>query len=92
MAKTVAAVIPPKTVQPIVCLDTAPAPVDSMSGIIPKINAKEVIMMGRNLNLTASKVASSRFMPISTRSFANSTMRIAFFAARPIMVTNQIFA
>ncbi|MNL52539.1 hypothetical protein D3C87_1757270 [compost metagenome] len=85
-AKIVADNIPPITVQPIVCLDTAPAPTDSAKGTTPKMKAKEVITIGRNLNLTASIVDGINPIPQSTLSFANSTIRIAFFAESPIKV------
>src|SRR5690606_1606963 len=88
----VAAPIPPNTVQPIVWRENAPAPVDIIRGIIPKINAKDVIMIGLSRNFTASKVASNSGIPMSTRSLANSTIKIAFLQAKPIIVTNPICA
>src|SRR5690606_1019105 len=76
----------------IVWRENAPAPVDNINGMIPKIKAKDVMIMGRNLSFTASRVASSNGIPISTRSFANSTIKIAFLEARPIIVTKPICA
>ncbi len=61
-----AATIPPSTVTPIVLRATAPAPVASTSGITPKINAMEVIIIGRNLSFTASRVDCIRSSPLST--------------------------
>ena len=92
MAIVVAASIPPNTVKPIVRLATAPAPVATTSGITPKINAIEVITIGRKRRLTASSVEVIRSSPRSTRTLANSTIRMAFFAARPISVIKPICA
>ncbi|MDR3611221.1 MAG: hypothetical protein P4L27_11705 [Ignavibacteriaceae bacterium] len=79
----VAASISPKTVNPIVDLAWAPAPVASAKGDTPKINAIEVIIIGRKRNLTASIVAAVNSIPfLSALSFANSTISIAFFAFR----------
>src|SRR3546814_16313319 len=44
------------------------------------------MMIGRNLSFTASSVASIGDLPSASSSIANSTMRIAFFAARPMIV------
>ncbi len=92
IAKPVAASIPPITVQPIVCLAIAPAPVANAKGETPSINAREVISIGRSLSLTADVTALRSGMPWSTRTFANSTISIAFFAARPINATSPICA
>ena len=92
MARIVAASIPPSTVQPMVERAWAPAPEAKASGITPRINAMEVISIGRNRSLTASNVAVTIAIPLSTRSLANSTIRIAFFAASPINVINPIWA
>src|ERR1700743_2843813 len=56
------------------------------------MNAMDVINIGRRRNLTASNVAEIIGMPLSTLSFANSTIRIAFFADRPIKVIKPICA
>ena len=48
--------------------------------------------IGRRRRLTACKVDSIIGMPLSTLSFAYSTIRIAFFADRPINVINPICA
>ena len=73
-------------------LATAPAPVASTSGITPSIKASDVIMIGRRRSRTASSVAFSNSSPWSTRSLANSTISMAFFAASPISVINPICA
>jgi len=48
------AIMPPKTVTPIVFLGAPPAPVASASGSTPSINASDVITIGRNRKRTAS--------------------------------------
>ncbi len=92
MARDVAASIPPSTVQPMVERATLAAPVASASGNTPRIKASEVISIGRRRRLTASRVALITGIPLSTRSFANSTIRMAFFAERPINVIKPICA
>jgi hypothetical protein len=62
------------------------------NGNTPRINAIEVIMMGRKRSLTASMVAVNNGVTLSDFSFANATINIAFFAARPIKVINPIWA
>lgn len=88
----VAASIPPSTDHPIVWRATAPAPVANTKGDTPKMKAKDVINIGRSLNRTASMVAATISIPRSTRSLANSTIRIEFLAARPIRVISPICA
>ena len=90
MASIVAVNIPPNTVNPIVLRAMAPAPVEKAKGNTPNIKAMEVIMIGLKRSLTASNVAGTISIPPSTRSLANSTIRIAFLAAKPISVTKPI--
>jgi hypothetical protein len=59
IARLVAANIPPGTVQPMVFLATELAPEASARGRTPNRNAMDVMRIGRNLSLTASKVAGS---------------------------------
>src|ERR1700712_3723342 len=92
MARLVAASIPPKTVQPIVLRATELAPVAKANGITPNIKAMDVIKIGRNRNFTESNVAAIIGMPLSTLSFANSTIKMAFFADKPINVIKPICA
>lgn len=56
MANDEAAIIPPITVTPMVLRATAPAPVASTRGNTPKMNARDVMIMGRKRKLTASIV------------------------------------
>ena len=55
-------------------------------------NAIDVIKIGRRRRLTACNVDSIIGMPLSTLSFAYSTIRIAFFADKPIKVIKPICA
>ena len=69
----------------------APAPLASISGTTPRMNAKAVIKMGRNRSRADSSAASSMDMPSSCLALANSTIRIAFLAARPISMMRPIW-
>ena len=71
-------------------LAEAPAPVAMASGRQPMMNAKLVMRIGRRRRPAASIAALTGSMPRSTRTFANSTMRIAFFAARPMIMMMPI--
>ncbi len=92
MARKLAANMPPITVKPITWREAAPAPLALASGTQPKINAKLVIKIGRSRNLAASNAASKIGLPSSTPRFANSTIKIAFFALKPINITKPICA
>ncbi|CAJ8004818.1 hypothetical protein X896_6311 [Burkholderia pseudomallei ABCPW 1] len=61
------------------------APVANASGSTPTPNASEVITIGRSRSRAASSAASASDMRCATRSFATSTIRIAFFADKPIV-------
>ena len=56
------------------------------------MKAKEVMRIGRNRNFAPSMAASLTLTPCWCRCTANSTMRIAFLAARPISMTRPICA
>ncbi len=71
---------------------SAPAPLAVSSGVTPRMNANAVIRIGRNLSLAALSADSTSSMPFSCSIFANSTMRIAFFAARPMSMMRPICA
>ena len=60
------------------------APLESISGTTPKMNANAVIKMGRKRRRADSRAASWMGMPPSCFALANSTIRMAFLAARPI--------
>ena len=55
------------------------------------MKANDVIRIGRNRKRQASITASSRGRPSSSISRANSTIRIAFFAASPTSTTKPIW-
>ena len=82
----VAVIIPPITPVPIACWLAELAPVAIANGTTPRMNARDVMMIGRSRNRAAFKVASIKSSPWSYRSLANSMIRIAFFADRPMMV------
>ena len=86
----VAASMPAITAVPRTRRPAAPAPVAIQSGRQPSTNANDVIRIGRSRRRAASRAASVTFCPRSTPAFANSTMRIAFLAARPISMTSPI--
>ncbi len=86
IASTVAVIMPPITPVPMACWLPAPAPVDTASGNTPSMNASEVITMGRRRMRHASTVASTRPLPCSYWLLANSTIRMAFLADRPMVV------
>ena len=75
--------MPANTPVPIECRLAAPAPLASISGSTPRMNANDVMRIGRSRSRAASTAASCSGMPCPRSSFANSTIRIAFFAASP---------
>ena len=86
-----AATIPPITVVPMICRATAPAPLAVHNGTQPRMKASEVIRIGRRRRRAPSMAASASGLPFSNSSLANSTIRIAFLAARPISITRPIW-
>src|SRR6185369_15982953 len=82
--------MPEKTAMPIARRSSLPAPVATASGTTPMMNANEVINMGRKRKRHASTAASITPIPCSTRSRANSTIRIAFLHASPTRTMNPI--
>ena len=54
------------------------------------MNANEVIRIGRSLSQAPCNAACSIDSPCSRLSFANSTIRIAFFAASPTSMISPI--
>ncbi len=92
MATKLAAAIPPMTAVPMTRLEIAPAPLAMASGTQPRMKAKEVIRIGRSRSFAPVSAASATGLPRSYSILANSTMRIAFFAARPMSMTRPIWA
>ena len=82
--------MPLKTAVPRVRRISAPAPWAINRGSEPRMNAAEVITIGRKRSLQAAKVASCRGAPSSRWCLANSTIRIAFLLARPTSTTKPI--
>ena len=87
MPNAVAATMPPATPVPTAWRLDAPAPRATTSGSMPSTKASDVMTIGRRRSFTAASVASRVLLPVASSSIANSTMRIAFLAARPMIVT-----
>ena len=81
----VAVIMPPTTPVPIAFSDPDPAPLAIAKGNTPRMKASDVIMIGRSLSRAASAAASMRLLPSSKPCLANSMMRMAFFADKPIV-------
>ena len=81
MPSTVAAIMPPATPMPTAFWLAEPAPVATAKGSTPRMNASDVIRIGRRRWRAACSVASTRLRPAAICSSANSTIRIAFFEA-----------
>ena len=79
--------MPPTVPTPTEMLPLAPTPCANISGNMPKIIVSEVIKIGRKRIRDASMVASMRSPPLSCNSLANSTIRMAFFADRPMVAS-----
>ena len=93
MTKTPSAVatsIPQKTAVPMTLRDAAPEPDASIRGTTPRMKANAVMRIGRKRSRAASSPASRAVAPWSRFIFANSTMRIEFFAASPISISRPI--
>ncbi|EXI75816.1 MAG: hypothetical protein AW07_00743 [Candidatus Accumulibacter sp. SK-11] len=60
------------------------------SGTTPRMKASEVMTIGRKRRRVASIAASVGAMPAAVSRRANSTMRIAFFAASAVISTRPI--
>jgi hypothetical protein len=86
--RNVEATMPPATVVPTELRAAAPAPVAMASGSTPRMNANDVIRMGRSRMRDASTAASTIDRPRSRICSANSTIKIEFLAARPMSRTS----
>lgn len=86
-----AKIIPKKTPVPIAARLAEPGPVASTIGSIPSTKAREVIKMGRKRNWAAWMADCIKSPPRSTCTLANSTIRMAFFAANPTSITSPIW-
>ncbi len=83
---------PPITAIAIGARKLPPAPRASATGVIPRINAKVVIRIGRRRVGPAIKSASVRLSPCARRRFAKSTSKIEFLTANPISKIRPITA
>ena len=63
-------IMPENTVVPSVWRSSAPAPTPHTIGVTPKMNASDVIRIGRSLKRAASTAASKRLRPILMTSLA----------------------
>ena len=77
----VAASIPETTAVPMLLRAAELAPLAMVNGKQPIMKASEVMMIGRSLKPDASTAAFFASIPLSVRTLANSTIKIAFFAA-----------
>ena len=84
---TVPVSMPPAAAVPIDRLPAAPAPLAMHNGISPAINAKEVMSMGLSLSIALSTAASNTVRPLLRKSWAYSTMSIAFLPSKPMSIT-----
>ncbi len=91
MAMRVAASMPPTTVVPRTWRERAPAPWEITSGRTPRMKAKAVMRIGRRRTRAPASAASKSVWPRSYSSLQNSTMRMAFLAARPITMIRPIW-
>src|SRR3954464_15639377 len=85
-ARITTATMPPITTVPSDCWLAPPAPWAIAIGSTPQMKARPVIRIGRKRRRQASMVASTSGLPCCRRSLANSMIRIASLAARPMMV------
>ena len=91
--RMVATSMPANTAIPMTLRPSAPAPEARTSGKTPRMNAKAVMRMGRSRSFAASIAASMKPRPFFFwASLANSTMRMAFFAASPTSMMSPICA
>ena len=82
--------IPPMAPVPSVLLPLAPTPLANISGNRPITMASEVIRIGRRRADAPSTAAETMLMPDWRRSRANSVIRMAFLANRPISMIRAI--
>ena len=82
--------MPANTAMPMAWRISAPAPLASTSGTTPAMKANDVIKIGRSRKRAASSTAASGSAPSLSFARANSTIRIAFLAARPTSTTKPI--
>ncbi len=91
MPKIVTPSMPLKTAMPSDLPHLGTGAVGDKSGTTPRMNAIEVMMIGRSRSRHASSVASRIGLPDRRITLANSTIRIAFLLARPTSTTRPIW-
>ena len=82
--------MPLKTATPSERRISAPAPEAVIKGMTPKMNASDVMRIGRSRSREASFVASNAERPSRCNCLAYSTTRIAFLHASPTSTTRPI--
>ena len=82
--------IPPMAAVPKVRLPCAPTPKANIIGSKPTTMAKEVIKIGRKRAAAPKTAAQVMLIPMRRRSNANSTIKMAFFANKPINMIKAI--
>jgi len=82
--------MPPSTTVPRTWREMAPEPLAVTSGMTPRMKANAVIKIGRSRERAASSADSSIPPPAAILARANSTIRMAFFADKPINMTSPI--
>ena len=70
---------------------TEPGPLANTIGSIPNTKAREVIRIGRKRSWAAWMADCIKSPPLSTCTLANSTIKMAFFAASPTSITKPIW-
>ena len=80
--RTVETIMPPNTVVPTEFRLAAPAPVANTNGSTPRINANDVIRMGRRRMRAASTAASVMDIPLCTKLFGELDDQNAVFAGQ----------
>ncbi len=83
-------IMPKNTAVPSACRISWPGPLAKTSGTTPRMKANDVIRIGRSRVRAACSAAVQRVSPRSSSCLANSTIRIAFFAASPTSTTSPI--
>ena len=83
--------MPPTTATPSGARASPPAPNPSAIGRIPAMVESAVMSTGRKRVCAACVTASSTSSPCARSRFANSTIRIEFFATSPTSITRPIW-
>ena len=82
--------MPLNTVIPSDIRAAAPAPLENINGMTPKIKAIEVMTIALNRTLDASKADSTKLIPLCLHSRATSTIKMEFLQESAIIKTKPI--